>query len=100
MPLLTVLAPGTWVTVTGMELPNAVISRVSLKTGVDPVIYEIEWGPTKGPKRKARFRESQVAERPGTPMLATEAFDITIPTPKRPNPKGDRKDEPGQPNTG
>lgn len=63
MPLLTVLAPGTAVVVDGMHLPNAVIERVILRTGRDPIIYELTWRDTPtSPARRASFRGDRVQE--------------------------------------
>lgn len=43
MPLLTVLAPGTKVSVKGMNLPRAEVTAVRIRAGVNPVAYDVTW---------------------------------------------------------
>lgn len=51
MPLLSILAPRTRVTVEGMVLPGARVLAATVRAGADPVRYEIEWTEGKVVRR-------------------------------------------------
>ncbi|MDB5310678.1 MAG: hypothetical protein JWO38_4880 [Gemmataceae bacterium] len=69
MPLLTLLAPGCPVAVSGLELPGAVVVAAELTTGLNPLTYDVEWqddGSTV--KRRQRFHGDSVQEVVGGPV--------------------------------
>lgn len=55
MAMLTVIAPGTPVTVRGMSLPGAEVVSVRVRSGVNPIVYEIAWETSSGMRKTAKF---------------------------------------------
>jgi len=71
MPVLTLLAPGTPVTSRAEGIDAAVVERVEMRAGADPLWYGLRWQDGgRGPWFRKAVRADRVAEpepRPGKP---------------------------------